>query len=450
MNVALPVGVQGVVQQVEEQGRPRRAGPVPAPDGTGRQVEADPERRPVGRKGRPDPVAVEEGVGSWARRLRSATSSPSRARKRPTSNAGSPWPKPSKSRKPGCEPSSRTWAGRNAPWTGVARCCSHRRARPASRGAPGRQPGCVRGAWGPASGAAPAPSPALRPPSAAGRSPPRSRAVRPARRRSRPGPAPATVRPRRHRIRDQVGERPVPGEGALQERPVAGEVAQAAPRARNAPASQPALPQGTHPRVGRGAAVTAGGLGDDPPRPGRVGVRGSSPGRGRAWPAVPACSARGGGAPPRPQPRSAALAQRRLQQRPDRGRVRQGRERGQPRVAVRRGHAEPEPGEQHPLLPGAGPTRAPADRRARTTVRTPLTVTTSASRRIAQARPLGRPAAGRRRDRARRGRPARSGRAAPQRPRRDPGTGQPGRQLGRPERGRERPQRADVAPDGPL
>ena len=63
VSLPLPVGVQGVVEQVEEQGGPGRAGPVPAPDGAGRQVETDPERRPRSRKRSPGPVAVEEGVG---------------------------------------------------------------------------------------------------------------------------------------------------------------------------------------------------------------------------------------------------------------------------------------------------------------------------------------------------------------------------------------------------
>ena len=55
VSVPLPVGVQGVVEQVEEQGGPGRAGPVPAPDGTGRQVETDPERRPAEQEAEPRP-----------------------------------------------------------------------------------------------------------------------------------------------------------------------------------------------------------------------------------------------------------------------------------------------------------------------------------------------------------------------------------------------------------
>ena len=356
--------------------------------------------------------------------VRSATSSASRARKRPTSNAGSPWPKPSKSRKPGREPSSRTWAGRNAPWTGAGPLlivAGEHGQRVEQR--PGVGPGALRERGGepleqPAGRlqlAGRRPRRAGRHPGAVQRDQPVGRLVQ-GRSQGRPGRGDG-------RIRDQVGQRPVAGKGALQERPVAGEVAQRLGETRNTPASQPALPQGTHPRVGRGAAVTAGGLGDDPPRPGRVGVRrvaqvederGPLPrlvahevGTHLLEPAAPVGRPRAAPTPAVAGPRS----------RPTGSGARAGRCRRPSRS--RRARAR---GAAPPPCRGAGSTPGTGRSATRTTVRTPPAVTTSASKRSDQdrrARTSHQPDVGeieRVRDDL-----ARSGRAAPRSPRRGPG-----------------------------
>ncbi len=152
---------------------------------------------------------------------------------------------------------------------------------------------------------------------------------------------------------DQVGERPVAGERGLQEGVVLREVGQRLGEAGDSGVADPALPQRTHPRVRRGAVVVAIGLGDDLPRPAGVRVRdvhqlvddrGALP--GLVTYDVGLCPAQTEAGP-------AGLPQCRLQQWPGRDRVGEDPECRQAGVALHRGDIQPQVGEQQCVVPGA-------------------------------------------------------------------------------------------------